>query len=358
MGQDWQKSIHEVMKTPAIDQNLQKTPIPDLETWPDLPAVSVIAAAWNEDQYIEEFLGSFSRLDYPNKELILVAGGSDDTLQLARGFSSSQIIVLEQYEGEGKFQAIRRGLKHSTADLIFLTDADSLLNSESFARTVYPVATGEESVTTGLTRPLKNQLENSFIRAQYAHLTWRMRRITSCYVPFLIGANCVIQRELVNECWLTAPELAVGEDYYLALSLRESGHAIRYVYESTIETRFPSSFKEYVAQKSRWHRSHLLLNYTFGKPHWMINVMIAFCCQLLLAMPILLYWSGFIGVFLLFLSWGVFFFPYILASYLAKKLSLCPPVPLLSLIQLMLADCSARAICLPQLILKRWRLRW
>ena len=346
------------MKTPAINQKLQKAPIPDLEMWPELPSVSVIAAAWYEAQYVEEFLGSFSRLDYPHKELILVAGGSDDTLQLARNFSSSQIIVLEQHEGEGKFQAIRRGLKHSTAELIFLTDADGLLDSESFARTIYPVATGEEYVTTGLTRPLENQLNDPFICAQYVHLTWRMRRIPNRYVPFLIGANCVIQRELVKECWLTAPELAVGEDYYLALSLRKSGYKIRYVYESTIETRFPSSFTDYVAQKSRWHRSHLLLNYKFGKPHWMVNVMIAFCCQLLLVMPILLFWSGFFGVFILLLSWGVFFIPYILASHLARKSNFRPSARLLSLIQLMLADCCARAICLPQLLLKRWRLRW
>jgi hypothetical protein len=39
------------------------------------PKVSVLVAAWNEADMIREHIESFLRLRYPNKELILCAGG-------------------------------------------------------------------------------------------------------------------------------------------------------------------------------------------------------------------------------------------------------------------------------------------
>src|SRR5512132_4146763 len=44
------------------------------------PKVSILVAAWNERDTIDAHIRSFSELRYPNIELILCAGGADDTL--------------------------------------------------------------------------------------------------------------------------------------------------------------------------------------------------------------------------------------------------------------------------------------
>ena len=58
-------------------------PLPPLETWPELPLVSVLVAAWNESEHIDRHIQSFLALRYPHKELVLCAGGNDDTYERA-----------------------------------------------------------------------------------------------------------------------------------------------------------------------------------------------------------------------------------------------------------------------------------
>ena len=45
--------------------------------------VSVLVAAWNEARLLREHIESFLRLSYPDRELVLCAGGTDGTLEIA-----------------------------------------------------------------------------------------------------------------------------------------------------------------------------------------------------------------------------------------------------------------------------------
>ena len=146
-----------------LAQKQPPAPLPPLE----LPLVSLLVAGWNEEAYIEDFLSSFCDLDYPNKELILVAGGSDSTFRMAHQWASPQITVLEQQAGEGKYRALQRAYRVAHGDIVFLTDADCLLNSESFRRMIAPIISGREGVVTGRIRPLPHQLSNPFVYAQW-----------------------------------------------------------------------------------------------------------------------------------------------------------------------------------------------
>src|SRR5579859_460989 len=91
-----------------------------------LPRISVLVAAWNEAAMIEAHLHSFQALSYPDIELILCAGGSDDTLRRARQAAGRAVHILEQQAGEGKQQALARCAALASGEIIYLTDADCL----------------------------------------------------------------------------------------------------------------------------------------------------------------------------------------------------------------------------------------
>lgn len=354
----WSSLDQRQKEASILVDKLHPSHLPGLDAWPTLPLISVVVAAWNEEGHIEAFLRSFASLDYSHKELIIVAGGDDETHRLAQNRIDDQTILIEQQAGEGKFGALRKGFRHAKGSIIFLTDADCILNSESFNRIIYPIAKGAESAVTGPTRPLKHQLSNPFVRAQAANLFRKMRLVPDPHVSFLIGANCALERPLLDTCLSTPPNQPIGEDYFLALSIRKGGHKILYDHASTIETHFPSSFGAYVRQKSRWHRSYLLLHYQFDDQRWIGNALTAIRCQLLLAMPLLLFVLGYIGGLAWLLSWGIFFIPYVKAKILIEKSDQSRNTSLLALFQLMLADFSAWAISLPQLFVGRWRRGW
>lgn len=177
-------------------------------------------------------------------------------------------------------------------------------------------------------------------------------------VPFLIGANCAIRGDLLADCLERKPDQPIGEDYYVAMCLGKQGHRIHYYHAAGIETRFPESFTEYVLQKSRWHRSHLLLHYQFGDRRWMVDTLDSIGNLLLLVMPFAPLILGPAGGFIWFLSWGTMFIPYLKSLFLFRSLGQTPRAGFLSLLRLMLADFTARAICLPQVITRRMRYRW
>ena len=137
-------------------------PIPPLEWWPELPLVSVLVAAWNEGERIEQHIQHFLALRYPNKELILCAGGQDGCYEQALAYqSASQVRVFEQQAGEGKQKALHRCLPYTKGSIVFLTDADCLLDDEAFERTLYPVVAGNTQVCTGSSQPHAAQLASA-----------------------------------------------------------------------------------------------------------------------------------------------------------------------------------------------------
>ena len=331
---------------------------PDLNDWPGLPLVSVIVAAWNEGELLEKFLKSLDQINYPNLELILVAGGDEENYQPLSEIFNHQLTLIEQCPGDGKFKSIRKGFAKAQGDLVFLTDADCMLNTTSFRRLIYPLVTGAEDAVTGPTQPLNDQLDNPFVQAHAACLFRKMHLVPGKYVPFLIGANCALRHSLLDRCLRVAEYQPIGEDYYLALTILKSGGRILYDQNATIETRFAGTFRAYVHQQSRWFRSHLILHYQFHDRRWIGDVLKSVGYLLLLATPLLLVMSGLAGALVWLMVWGVFFIPCLKAKILAEQLQQYPSVSLVAMLKYMLADFSARAMCLPQLILRRWRQQW
>jgi cellulose synthase/poly-beta-1,6-N-acetylglucosamine synthase-like glycosyltransferase len=345
-------------ETEAVREKLRPSPLPALNAWPSLPMVSVLVAAWNEEDQISEFLEGFDRIDYPNKELLLVAGGNDATFERAQTAGSSSLKLIQQRAGEGKFLALKKGISHAAGEVIFLTDADCRIDPEHFKRLIFPIATESAGATTGPVWPLPQQLKVPFVRAQLVNLFRKMHMVPDPSVPFLFGANCAIKRDLLEDCLGGSANQSIGEDYYVALCLRKRGLLIQYDHAGGIETRYPQSFMEYVRQKSRWHRSYLLLHHQFGDKTWIINALSSIGHQLLLIMPFAILIPGPVGVIVWLLSWSVMFVPYVKAIFITRSLEQKSEAVFLSMLQLMLADFCARAVCLPQIATKRLRHRW
>ena len=338
-------------------------PLPALASWPTQPVVSVLVAAWNEEAYLADFLCSFAALTYPHKELILCAGGSDQTYQIAQQWTGCAITLLSQQEGEGKYQALQRSLAHARGTIIFLTDADCVLHDDSFQRLIYPLVTGSEAVVTGTFQPLLQQRRLPFVTAQWLMQQARQRRTTTTitYSNFLVGANSALTRTLVETCWQASLDNAIGEDYHLALEIQRRGIQIRQCLESQVQTRYPNTFHKYLMTKSRWHRSWLLHHYRQGDRRWVRNGLSAGRFQLLLALPLLPLLLGAVGVVIWLVLWAHQFIQYWLNKELVAKAAEghhTDRVQIQHLFLLMLADFSSWAIIPFQLVIPQWRRQW
>jgi cellulose synthase/poly-beta-1,6-N-acetylglucosamine synthase-like glycosyltransferase len=246
-----------------LAQRMPPEPLPPLENWPRLPKVSALVAAWNEAAYIEQHIQSFLALRYPHKELILCAGGTDDTYQLACRYAGEQVTVLEQQPGEGKQRALRRIFLSASGTIILLTDSDCLLNDASFEALIYPLIQEQTRVTTGAAQPLQVQMQNRLV--QYQRLgehVWLQQRPDQ--VSGILGQNCALTRETLEAIGGFSHETRTGTDYIISMLLQQSGHPILFVRNSFVQSRYPDQYASYVRRLRRWNKNLIIHGARFG----------------------------------------------------------------------------------------------
>jgi len=238
----------------------QSRPVPAL---PAYPRVSVLVAAWNEAHQIDAHLRSFDALVYPNIELIVCAGGEDDTLQRAMRYERANIRVLEQQPGEGKQAALARCYQHATGHILYFTDADCRYDDAALAWLLAPLIAEDEQVATGCSRPLIEQGHKTLPCYLWsADVVANVARPT--YTTGLLGRNMAVTRNALEASGGLSFLARTGTDYQLAKRLLGAGYRIRFVRESEVQTQYPESALAYRRKQGRWLRNLLLHGWHYG----------------------------------------------------------------------------------------------
>jgi hypothetical protein len=220
----------------------------------DAPMVSVLVAAWNEAPRLPALIASFRALRCPARELIVSAGGSDGSYAVAAALAGDGVQVIEQHAGQGKQRALRDCYALASGDLIFLTDADCLLDDESFEGTLTPLITQGAAVATGGSRPLDAQLDSAFVRHQW-YCDLYVRAHWTAYTGGLLGRNAALTRDAVENAGAFAADVATGTDYHMARALIQHGTRIRHADASQIPTAYADTWDAYRRQQARWLRN-------------------------------------------------------------------------------------------------------
>ncbi|KLT66996.1 glycosyltransferase family 2 protein [Pedobacter sp. BMA] len=102
-----------------------------------LPTVTLLVAAWNEEDMIEQKINNTLALDYPADrfQIIFISDGSTDrTQEYIQPFK--QIVSMHIDERNGKMAAIKRAIPAVTGEIIVFSDANTLLNEQAIKELV------------------------------------------------------------------------------------------------------------------------------------------------------------------------------------------------------------------------------
>ncbi len=102
---------------------------PVLPSYDNLPSLTLIVAAFNEEDFIEKKIANTLQLNYPKDKIqyIFVTDGSTDNTP-AIVFNYSEIKLLHSPERKGKIAAAHRAIEQVSTDVIVFTDANTFLN--------------------------------------------------------------------------------------------------------------------------------------------------------------------------------------------------------------------------------------
>ncbi|RQO69600.1 glycosyl transferase [Pedobacter sp. KBW06] len=102
-----------------------------------LPGISVLVAAYNEEDIIEEKIKNTLALNYPKDkvQVIFVTDGSTDhTAEKVSAYS--EVTLLHSDAREGKMAAIKRAIPFLEMEIIVFTDANTFLNKDALLELV------------------------------------------------------------------------------------------------------------------------------------------------------------------------------------------------------------------------------
>jgi len=116
------------------------------------PRVSLIVAAYDEEQVIEDKVRNALALEYPRERLELIVasdGSTDRTVELARATGAD--VVLDLPNG-GKVHAQDQGVERASGEILAFSDANTTLEPDALTRLVEPFADPEVGYVCGQVR--------------------------------------------------------------------------------------------------------------------------------------------------------------------------------------------------------------
>lgn len=236
------------------------------------PGVTVLVAAYNEEDSILATLASLDQQDYPAPLEVLVIndGSSDNTLARLDSVSYPWLTVIDLPRNGGKANALNQGLKRASHALTITLDGDSYLYRGALRQLVGRfLSDPPHTAAVAGTVLLRNSRLNLVTRIQewdYFHGIAAIKRLQSLFQGTLVaqGAFSLYRTDVLREVggW---PE-CVGEDIVLTWAILARGDRVGYCEDAITFTNAPTSFRQFIRQRQRWSRGLI----EAFKAHWQL----------------------------------------------------------------------------------------
>ncbi len=169
--------------------SLRRRPTLEPGTWEELPRVSLIVAAYDEEEVIAAKVANALALDYPRErlELIVASDGSNDaTAERARAAGAD--LVLELPRG-GKIAAQNAAAERASGEILAFSDANSVWQPDALRHLVEPFADPAIGYACGQVRFLDSAGDN--LEGAYWRYEMKVREMESALAGVTAGNGAI-----------------------------------------------------------------------------------------------------------------------------------------------------------------------
>ncbi|MGE5108611.1 MAG: glycosyltransferase family 2 protein [Sphingobacteriales bacterium] len=193
------------------------------------PEVTLIVAAYNEKDFIEQKIVNSLSLNYPPgkiKHLFITDGSDDGTNDIVARYP--QLILLHQPERKGKSAALNRAMQIVTTPIVVFTDANTLLNKNAikymakhYADSSVGGVSGEKQIEIN-----SNKNTSGIGEGFYWKYESLLKKLESVFHSLVGSAGELFS--IRTSLFKTIPENIILDDFYMALKINKQGYKVAY----------------------------------------------------------------------------------------------------------------------------------
>ncbi|PWS33752.1 glycosyltransferase family 2 protein [Pedobacter paludis] len=218
----------------------------------NLPTVTLLIAAYNEEGIIVEKIQNTLSLDYPKDKLQIVFitdGSNDQTPELIKPFTEVQL--LHNNERTGKMAAIKRAIPYATGEIMIFTDANTFLNKTAIKELVKHYQNEKVGAVAGEKRILVDEKADASSAGEGFYWKYESRLKKWDYELY---SNVGAAGELFSirtALYQPVESDTIIDDHMIAMRIAENGYIIAYEPDAYAMETASADTKEELKRKIR-----------------------------------------------------------------------------------------------------------
>ena len=211
----------------------RKPPVLTLPADDQLPAVTLMICAFNEEEVIKEKMENIRQIDYPRDKFCVMwvtDGSTDRSNELLSAYDDVTLVFSP--ERRGKAAAMQHGLQENKAEFVVFTDANTMLNASSIREIVRLFMDERVGCVSGEKRVAARA--DGEVAAEGEGLYWRyestLKRWDSELYSAMGAAGELFAVRMSH--YRAAPSNALLDDFMISMLMVEDGHRIAYTSEA------------------------------------------------------------------------------------------------------------------------------
>lgn len=207
----------------------------------ELPPVTLIVTAYNEEVIIDNKIRNTLAIDYPKEKLhlLFVTDGSDDaSVQQIKKYPEIQL--LHQPRRQGKYAAIKRAMKFVQTPFVVFSDANTMLNTECLKKMMVHYQDSKTGAVAGEKKILRNHYEPVVGEAEGMYWQYEsfMKKMDAEFNT-IIGAAGELFSIRTHLFWEKDEEVIL-DDFIISMRVCLQGYKVKYEPDA-FATELPSA---------------------------------------------------------------------------------------------------------------------
>ncbi|GGI25676.1 glycosyltransferase family 2 protein [Pedobacter mendelii] len=218
----------------------------------ELPTVTILVAAWNEENIIDEKVLNTIDLDYPKNimQVIFITDGSTD--ETAERISKySEIELLHEDIRTGKMAAIKRAMPYVKNEILVFTDANTFLNKAAINELVKHYQNPKVGAVAGEKRIMVEELADASSAGEGFY--WKYESLLKRW-DYELYSNVGAAGELFSirtSLYQPVESDTIIDDHMIAMRIAEKGFIIAYEPNAYASETSSANVKEELKRKIR-----------------------------------------------------------------------------------------------------------